>query len=115
MSHVTVITGAERRRRWSDGERLRILEAAFTPGAVVADVARRYDVCTSLIYKWRRAADAAASSVLVPVVVSSSKILGPRCGGSDPAIVIEFSGGARVTVGADAPAALVSAVLKALR
>ena len=51
MSHVTVMTGPERRRRWGDEERLQILEAAGAPGAMVADVSRRYDVFTSLIYK----------------------------------------------------------------
>ena len=51
MFHVTVMTGPERRRRWGDEERLWILEATCAPGAVVADVTRRYDVCTSLIYK----------------------------------------------------------------
>ena len=55
MAHVTVMTGPQRRRRWSDAERVEILEAVFAPGAVVADVASQFDVATSLIYKWRRA------------------------------------------------------------
>ena len=54
MAHVTVMTGPERRRRWSPDERREILMAAFSPGAIVADVARQYEVATSLIYKWRR-------------------------------------------------------------
>jgi transposase-like protein len=28
--------------------------AAFTPGAIVADVARRADVCAGQIYRWRQ-------------------------------------------------------------
>jgi mono/diheme cytochrome c family protein len=44
MAHVTVMTGPERRRRWSFEERRRILTAAFSPGAVVADIARQFDV-----------------------------------------------------------------------
>jgi transposase len=54
MGRMTLITGEERRRRWSDEDRGRILAAINAPGAVIADVARRADVCTSLIYKWRR-------------------------------------------------------------
>ena len=54
MSHVTLLTGPERRRRWSEEDQCRILAAAFAPGATVAAVARQYDVATSLIYKWRR-------------------------------------------------------------
>ena len=53
MSHVTLLTGPERRRRWSEEDQCRILAAAFAPGAKVAAVARQYDVATSLIYKWR--------------------------------------------------------------
>ena len=42
MSQITLLTGPERRRRWSDDERRRILVAAFTPGAVVADISRQF-------------------------------------------------------------------------
>ena len=59
---MTLITGDERRRRWSDEERARILAAIEEPGAVVAEVARRADVCTSLVYRWRREARAMASA-----------------------------------------------------
>jgi transposase len=53
MAQMTLITGAERRRRWSSEERRQILAEANAPGAIIAEVARRADVCTSLIYKWR--------------------------------------------------------------
>lgn len=53
MSRMTLITGEERRRRWSDEDRDKILAAIKEPGAVIAEVARRADVCTSLVYKWR--------------------------------------------------------------
>lgn len=33
MTQVTVLTGAGRRRDWSDEERLEILREAFSPGA----------------------------------------------------------------------------------
>jgi len=38
---MTLITGDERRRRWSEEDRTRILAAISEPGAVVAEVARR--------------------------------------------------------------------------
>ncbi len=66
------MTGDERRRHWSEEERARILAAIEEPGAVVAEVARRADVCTSLVYRWRREARAAASaSGFVQVVVEN--------------------------------------------
>ena len=46
MGRMTLITGGERRRRWSDEDRVRILAAIEEPGAMVAEVARREDVCT---------------------------------------------------------------------
>ena len=111
---MTLLTGAERRRRWSDDARERILAAAFSPGAVVADVARRFEVSTSLIYKWRQesctppAVPGFAPAVLLevpePVVESPA-----------PAITVEFPSGARVSLSAGAPAALVAATLKGLR
>lgn len=39
MSHVTLLTGPERRRRWSEADQCRIMAAAFAPGATVAAVA----------------------------------------------------------------------------
>ena len=54
MGQVAVYSNIERRRRWSDEERLRILGEAFSPRACVSQVARRHDVSTALIYTWRR-------------------------------------------------------------
>jgi Transposase len=42
MTQVTVMTRPERRRRWDDDVRNEILASAFSPGAVVAEVARRF-------------------------------------------------------------------------
>lgn len=114
MSQMTVFTGPERRRRWSDYDRARILRAAFSPGAVVAEVARQNDVATSLIYKWR--AEAREEISFAPVVVSAEPVSAVRSRPADgAAILVEFADGARVSVAATAPAALVVAALGALR
>ena len=39
MARVQVFTGVERRRRWSAEQKRAIVLAAFSPGAVVTDVA----------------------------------------------------------------------------
>jgi transposase len=74
MAQVHVLTGPERRRRFSLEQKRAMVAAAFAPGAVVADVARRADVCSSLIYRWRRELGAAASGfaevILGPIVVA---------------------------------------------
>src|SRR5258705_8558722 len=61
MASVEVLAGPERRRRWSVEQKQAIVAAAFGPGAVVRDVARRADVTASLIYRWRRDLRAAAN------------------------------------------------------
>jgi len=48
-----VITGAERRQRWSDEERLQNLAEAFAPGNTVSAVARRHGISTARIYTRR--------------------------------------------------------------
>ncbi len=47
------ILGRERRRRWSDAEKLEILAAIGLNGEALARVAWRYDVSRSQIYNWR--------------------------------------------------------------
>jgi transposase len=47
------ILGRERRRQWSNAERLEIVAAVGVNGETLARVARRYDVSRSQIYQWR--------------------------------------------------------------
>jgi len=51
MARVEVITGPERRRRWSEEQKRAIVAASFEPGAVVTDVARRAEVGPDQIYR----------------------------------------------------------------
>jgi transposase len=52
---MEIITGVERRRRWWDEEKLRILAELEEPGARFNDVARRHDVSRGLLWQWRDA------------------------------------------------------------
>ncbi|NJO34965.1 MAG: transposase [Rhodospirillales bacterium] len=52
---MEILTGVERRRRWSSEEKLQILREASAPGSSVGAVARRHDISRSQIYQWRRA------------------------------------------------------------
>jgi transposase len=118
MSQVTVMTGPQRRRRWTREERREILAASFTPGAIVATVARQYEISTSLIYKWRRELVAARSdATFVPAMISDETQHAPIGVRSGPqaAIIVELSSGRRVLIEANASASLVSAALKALQ
>ena len=46
------ITGVGRRRSWPSEEKVRLVGEVAERG--VAEVARRYEVCRSLLYRWRR-------------------------------------------------------------
>ena len=80
---VEVITGGGGRRRWSEGEKARAVEASLEPGAVVSAVARQHGVTPQQLFSWRREArrKAAAEDVsladgFVPVVVEASASAG---------------------------------------
>ena len=115
MSQITLLTG-ERRRRWSEEQKLAILDEAFGTSSVVADVARRHEISTGLLYTWRhKALTPQDLGGFVPAVVVDGAADGELAGGRDPAIIVESPQGARVTISAHAPAALVTATLQALR
>ena len=114
MNQITVFSGPERRRRWSEEERLRILAEAFAPGACVSGVARRHEVSTGLLYTWRsKLRRELPSAAFAEAVVAD----GPKPGApaASAAIVIDLPRGGRVSMAASAPAALAAAVLKALK
>ena len=50
-----ILTGPERRRRWSVEEKLSILGEVGRNGHSVSDVARRHDITRQHIYQWRAA------------------------------------------------------------
>ena len=50
---IEIITGRERRRRWGISEKLTIVSESREPGACVAVVAARHDICPSLLHGWR--------------------------------------------------------------
>ena len=53
---VEIITGPERRRSWSDEEKLQLVEEACRPGQSVSQVARRRGINASQLFAWRRQA-----------------------------------------------------------
>ncbi|NTF10552.1 transposase [Agrobacterium rubi] len=54
MARIDIMSGTERRRRWSDEAKLRILAEADEPGARIGDVARRHDIHPGQIRLWRQ-------------------------------------------------------------
>ncbi len=52
--HGEVLTGPERRRRWSLEEKLRILAQSVAPGSSPSLVCRLHGISSGQLYTWRR-------------------------------------------------------------
>lgn len=66
-----MLVRVERRRRWSDEEKLAILKETTEPGAIMAMVARRHGIGTGQLYTWRRQLLRGAMAGFVPVELAS--------------------------------------------
>jgi transposase len=132
---VEVITGRERRRRWSVEQKVQVVGETQEPGARVSQVAARHGVCESLVFSWRRQAregilvspdvpvflpvqmsEAAPQTVVSPSYSdekSSSGLSRPRS--QSGLIEIELGDGRQVRVGSDVNLAALRRVLIALR
>jgi transposase len=76
MMGLEIISGVERRRRWSAADKLRIVAEADEPGAKVAEVARRHEISRSILWAWRKQARAGRLTTsdppaFLPVVVDA--------------------------------------------
>jgi transposase len=119
---VEVLTGPDRRRRWSDEQKILIAAEAMVPGAVVAQIARRWQICPSQVFTWRRLALGATPSnapaitpVFVPIVEAA---VIPDTPPSElaPALVAEIeidTGGAKIRVAGGVDTKTLTAVLRA--
>ena len=130
MPQVDIITGEQRVRSWTLEEKQSILAAAFAPGAVAAHVAKRANISTGQLYTWRKqlmrkkpagengfarvvaVADLSPPTALPPPLSSTPQSL-PVAACDLPAIEIELRGN-KVRIPATMPAALASAVVRAL-
>ena len=131
---MQIITGRERRRRWSVQDKLRIVGELAEPGARVCDVAARHGVCESLVFTWRRhlrdgvlVEPQAPTFLPVRMIETTSLASGlvpPALPGSSAApvparpqrglIEIELGGGRQVRVGSDVSLPALRRVLAAL-
>ena len=131
---VEIITGRERRRRWSTAEKLRLVAETHEAGTTIGAVAARHSVCESLLFTWRRQVregvlTAAQTPVFMPVHMSdaapmASPVPAPQAARPSPParpatpsglIEIELGNGRQVRVGSDVNLAALRRVLAALR
>jgi transposase len=55
-SKIEVLSGPERRRRWSTAEKLAIVQETYDRDATVSIVARRYGIQPNQLFTWRKLA-----------------------------------------------------------
>jgi transposase len=123
IGRIEVVTRSEKRRRWSDADKQKILRETLEPGATVMAVSKRYGIGTGQIYTWRRLALVGAVTGFVPVTIEaesgadSAAALQPAVPAAFPRpglIEIELPGGARLRVDEQVNSAALRRVLAAL-
>jgi transposase len=107
-----VLVRIERRRRWSDEEKLAILKETTEPGAIMSLVARRHGIGTGQLYTWRRHLLHGAMAGFVPVELASPSP--PSKAGAAGRIEIH-AGGLTVSVGGVVDRAALTLVLDVVR
>lgn len=130
---MEIITGVERRRRWSLKEKLRIVAETEQPGAAIAEIARRYEISRGLLWNWRSEVRRGvlrpeSPSVFLPVQTISESANGsamrqvkPSSGsGPEPIISgakieITFPDGTSIKVGNDVGLVALRRVISVLR
>jgi transposase len=114
VSRLTVVeTG--RRRRWSDSEKLRIVEESLAGHRQVSATARRHGIATSLLFKWRRdllgdpvTPETAAPAFMPVTVVPEARV--PQ--GEAGRLEIVLTNGRRIIIGSGIDPAWLAQVLR---
>ena len=122
---VTVLSGPQRRRRWTTAEKLRLVKETLAPEAI-ATIARRHDVHPNLLHEWRRqartgllAGEVAGKPALgeevrfaaVAIAPERPAAVAPSAGGM---IEMEFANGSRMRVTGAVDPAMLAATLAVL-
>lgn len=117
LQRIEVITGATGRRRYTQEQKVRLVEETLAPDASVVEVARGADVDPSLLYRWRRQMLGAQPRLpaFTPVTVVADDPIAPRPPPSEPGVIdVEIAGGTRVRVTGAPQPATIAAVLASL-
>ena len=79
------IVDTGRRRRWSDAEKLRIVEESFSGPRQASATARRHGISNPLLFFWRKAyreGRLGEAPAFVPAMIVADrpeKVMGPEC------------------------------------
>ena len=109
--------GATKRRQYSDALKRQMVAETLEPGASVSIVARRHDVNSNQLFRWRRQLlpkTAIESSVMVPVEIGADGDR-PRRADRDGVIEMVFGCGARVRLRGEVSSETLRQVIELLR
>jgi transposase len=118
-SHIVI---ASTRRSWSAEQKRAIVAEVQVAGTTISDVARRYGIHSSLLFRWRRElleAERAAARPPQPAFVPLA-LPAPTGAGSvserstSPMIEIDFAGGHRLRADASIDIAVLRSVIEVL-
>jgi transposase len=130
VQRVEVITGVERRRDWTDEEKLSIIAESCRDGVVISDVARRHGLRPQQLFTWRNefrkrtasgflsltptAGRGAGEPAFAPVMITDARPAEPQVEARAALIEIILDG-ATVRLHGGVDAKTVAAVLRAVR
>ena len=122
-ARVEVITGVERRRDWTDEEKLAIVAESCEDGVVISDVARRHGLRPQQLFTWRnefRRREAArlqygGAPAFTPVMIAHDRPAGAAAEAPAVAAIEIVLGGAIVRLNGAADAKMLAAVLRAVK
>jgi len=69
-----VLTGPERRRRWSTEEKLRILGQSVAPGSSVSLVCRMHGISSGQLYTWRKQFRTGELTGFAPIALAEAPV-----------------------------------------
>jgi transposase len=124
---LEIFTGVGRRRSWTAEQKAAIVAESFEDGALVGQVARRHGLTPQQLFNWRRQArreadERTAALPFAPVVVETPIAVSPPAesleskpaDGRPPVIELDIAGSS-VWIWPDAEAAMVTAIIGALK
>ena len=116
-----VLSGPERRRRWSTEEKLRILAQSIAPGSSASMTCRIHGISSGQLYTWRKQFRRGELTGFVPVAIApeaprmqSGELAGPPAAAVAGVIEVSLPTGISLRVSGDVSEVSLRRVLAAL-
>ena len=105
-ARIEVITGVERRRDWTDEEKLAIVAESCEDGVVISDVARRHGLRPQQLFTWRNEFLAGArrpgfgggAPAFTPVMIAHDRPAGAAAEAPAVAVPVSSAGAAPIEI-----------------